>query len=512
MWVFKKLPLMMNSRKLNKRFESFENEFWIRKDDICIEYFLCEVLNMLNNIWVDFLVLKWWVALSLFYWSRRFSNDLDLDLVFSISYWQKEWIWSSNFNNDDEKELKKEVIKKAITFFQKQEIARLKWNKIKYQSKFTSSTIEMITNFWWITKDKWETLQDYINKLENLDVNKITHATWLFIIENWTFWKSYSIVADYSFRTFNHFEEIELSKNKKELYLIDNLKYRCLWRSDIFCDKLNTLWERFKFNDLYDVKFLLDNDIKFKFSDIIEELLKSNRKWKENKFKLWIEDKSEIRKIDPREIKNNLLWILDKLKKWEIFYLKNWKYERYWEEELKNSIDHTNKKLIFSDKIFNKEWIENFFNDFYIKVEKEFFNRILLEDEDEWIWDINENNKFSDLVWEDNLDFLDEINEETKINIKNKLMNFNLIKESFNYWNKEWDINFKIYLLNEVELLIDKNNMKYVLVFLNEIKEFDLKEDLLEYLFLNKDSLLDMQILNKLKNEINSSLLNKWNL
>lgn len=387
-------------KNIESNIKKFSELYKIDKEILYKEYFLCEVLDMLNKNWADFLVLKWWAALSLFYWSRRFSDDLDLDVNFSFE------VSSKKRHEDIESFLKK-----------------INW--LVYENK-----------------DTWIRMSIKTHNTKN-------YVSWTVKILNKEFKNYESIWLDIVLNSFQNYEELELSKDKKDLFLFEWLKFKCLDISNFVSDKMISFWERFKLSDLYDLNFLLKYDSKIRLSDLIWKA-RVERYWKESEF---------LNNEEISEFKRNLLYRLDNIKNFNLSIMINKKIVDYREEEILWQLDTLNERLVYSDRINWKEDFVRFIEEFQEIVRNNFENHFVWDEDDINVWQLNTDNEFSDDFWEDSLDFLFEEEIELKkfsINeIRKSINHWNSRNEnSKGIKLKDWKlltIYWNLYVLIDVE-------------------------------------------------------------
>lgn len=128
------------TRKDKIKIQEYWRINWISEKTLIQEYLVVLCLEILNDYKdSENLLLKWWSALSLFYWSKRFSMDLDIDLYlnFSINSKKSKSSILSMFEKIKNKKIKE---KKWIKY----DFLISWWNNIeKYTCKFLFTNEEL---------------------------------------------------------------------------------------------------------------------------------------------------------------------------------------------------------------------------------------------------------------------------------------------------------------------------------------------------------------------------------
>lgn len=256
---------MINEKEAKAIIEySKKNFIWI--DIVTKEYVIIRILDKFKReMQVDYLVLKWWTCLSLFYWSWRFSEDIDLDLL--LIDWQDS----------------------------------------------TSERI-MINNTYRL-KNLLKKLDTKTNWLFEFEI-KEKIARWVFHFK-WSYWiPDVDIKFDIRLRSFTEWLEKEIVKEKDELVWLWVVwlpfSFNCLSPIKIASNKLICIWWREKWRDLYDFLFLIKNWYKIDINYIRDYLYEYNER--KNEF-YWVEDKEDLKRkllerIDflDKKNQNELLW------------------------------------------------------------------------------------------------------------------------------------------------------------------------------------------------------------
>lgn len=390
-----------------EKIKNFSKQNWVSIDVVLNEYLVVLSLMIINNYREkDNLLLKWWSALSLFYWNERFSNDLDVDLY--LNFWL-------NFESIIDKEEKQKIVFSMFKEIENNWEQKIKW--VKFTFKIFWNFIESERK---IQKYKWE-----FHFFD--DGNFIDNKIWIDLsLENYWVWK-----------------EIWIIKHKKELYCLDeNLKFMCMNESEILLQKIISFWDRIKINDVYDLNFLLNrNEIDI---DLIKEQAILDYRKNKNHIFYW-KNNEEIKKIFIERI-------------WEFL----WIYRKYTKLKINGSLTKENKiidleKFFLDFKLLVEERFEsNMLDDFLLSNEnilknKKFFKSFLIKHLSWWNKiDIKQNKKQPEILLSDCLII--------KINLKESCY------ELLNWWNLikfNTKINLIEYLIENYLEEIDVELLKF---------------------------------------------------
>lgn len=334
----------MISKKEADKIIEFSKNNWVSIDIVTKEFAILKVLDLFKKQFkIDYFVLKWWTSLSLFYWSWRFSEDIDLDMLLK-----------DNINEDTQTERARIFLKKLDT------------------------------------KTNWLFQFEVKEKI----------ARWVFNF-TWNFWiPNTRIKFDIRLKAFTDWHIMSTVKEKSDLLLEMwfPLEFECISSNLILSNKLICIWWREKWRDIYDFHFLMKNwykadleyiinylkeynetdnvfywlNTKEEFKEKLQERISylENSHW-EDMFKDINEFLIDTRKIDKstffievyEEIENNfedcLIW------EWWISSLEELDFDFEFEEDI--SIDNIRKKEIIDflsnwSKMNKNSWVKQFKN------------------------------------------------------------------------------------------------------------------------------------------------------
>lgn len=240
------------------------------------------------------------------------------------------------------------------------------------------------------------------------------------------------IYISFDVRIKKYCEEILLPLNTKNLHK-ENFHFNCISPSKIMTDKFLYIGWRNKGRDLYDFLFLMRQWYKIDFDYLKEQ------------FEIW----------EKRELENFFYWVSKEDLKEKI--LKRIEEMENYQEEIFSDI---NEFLEDWNKIENKN---DFLLNFYSEIEKNF----------ETTKEISDFENIEDF----NLDFLEEENKKkTKEEIVEFLKNFS--KTELKSWIKNvWNNSF----------IVIENNKYRIYKDGNLLKQFELKEDLKNFIYENQE-------------------------
>lgn len=385
--------------KLKQKLFLYSKENWIKYDHILNEYLVVFSIDILSKYEESkFLLLKWWSALSLFYWSDRISTDLDIDLHLNF-------LANSNSVSNE---------MKIYTMFKK---IKDKWIQNIEWMIFEFKIWDFINKSWKIKKYKWE-----------------------FIFNNHILWiENRKVEIDLSFENYWAWNNLKLVDKKRELFLIEKeIKFNCMNKEEILLHKIISFWDRYKFNDLYDINFLITN---FNL-DIDEE---------------WIREQSSI---DYRENRDHIFYWKENLNDIKEVFIE--RIHNFFKRTNQEDLDITINKNVSKDSKINDYII--FFEDFLNLIQNKF--------EEKEFWELPSY-------------FIDDEVSLKKYHLTNYLK----------WWNKfSFKENKKQPEMKLSDCLVIWINWDFYIINLNwvEIERFKLKNHLIEYLITSQLNNIDL--------------------